>query len=259
MQAQAIEVIETSHDVAPAPQPPAPVTPMQLLTNAVERGADVAMLEKLMGLQERWEANQARKAFDEAMAAAKSEIGPIVKNRAVDYQNKNAYTRTSYKFEDLAQIAEQVNPVLSAHGLSYRYQTEQANGNVSVTCIISHRDGYSERNTLSAGYDRSGNKNDIQAIGSTVTYLQRYTLKAALGLAAAYDDDAQSAGRNEPDQPRRITDAQAQQVRDLIAETGADIEQFCTCYGIEAVPDLNPRDFRNAVQLLEKKKARANG
>jgi hypothetical protein len=61
-----------------------------------------------------------------------------------------------------------------------------------VTCIIAHSAGYSEENSLSAPFDPSGNKNPLQAIGSAQTYLQRYTLKAALGLAAAKDDDARS-------------------------------------------------------------------
>ena len=49
-----------------------------------------------------------------------------------------------------------------------------------MTCVVSHRLGHSEENTLTAGRDESGNKNNIQAVGSTITYLQRYTLKAAL-------------------------------------------------------------------------------
>jgi hypothetical protein len=53
--------------------------------------------------------------------------------------------------------------------------------------------GHSERTTLSATADTSGSKNSIQAIGSTVTYLQRYTLLAAVGLAAGGDDDGQAA------------------------------------------------------------------
>ena len=54
-----------------------------------------------------------------------------------------------------------------------------------MTCVLSHRDGHFEETTLTAGRDDSGKKNAIQQVGSTITYLQRYTLKAALGLAAA--------------------------------------------------------------------------
>jgi hypothetical protein len=145
-----------------------------------------------MNLQERWEANQARKAFDDAMAAAKAEIPTINKNRMVDFTGKTG-VRTHYRHEDLGEIARTVDPILAKHGLSYRFRTASPVGEpVTVTCVISHRDGHSEENTLVGPRDESGNKNAIQSIGSTLSFLQRYTLKAGLGLAASYDDEARS-------------------------------------------------------------------
>lgn len=170
------------------------LTPMEILNNAVDGGADVQTLEKLLTLQERWEKGEARKAFDAAMADAKAAMPKITKGREVDYTNDKG-KRTNYRYEDLASIAETINPILSKHGLSYRFRTESPpNMPISVTCIISHRLGHSEENTLSAPRDEGAGKNSIQAIGSAVTYLQRYTLKAALGLAASYDDDGRAAG-----------------------------------------------------------------
>src|SRR5690242_5808471 len=120
---QAVEIINPNRQqIADAPSPA--ITPMDMLNNAVERGADITVLEKLMALQERWEANQARKAFDEAMAAAKAEIPTIRKNRTVDFTSTKG--RTHYRHEDLAEIAETVNPILSKHGLSYRFRTSCA-------------------------------------------------------------------------------------------------------------------------------------
>lgn len=164
--------------------PSAPITPMDMIDRAVSSGANVETLEKLLALQERWEANQGRKAFDHAIAAAKARLPAIVKNQTANRGNAG-----SYKYEDLAQIAAQIDPVLSEFGLSYRFRTETENNRIKVTCIVSHRDGYSEATSLESGADTSGAKNPIQAMGSAVTYLQRYTLKAALGLAAAKDDD----------------------------------------------------------------------
>jgi hypothetical protein len=137
---------------------------------------------------ERMEKRNAKIAFDEALAAAKSEIPTIQKNRTVDFSTSKG--RTHYQHEDLGEIAKTVDPILSKYGLSYRWKTEaEPNQPVRVTCIISHRMGHSEENSLPAPRDDTGNKNSIQQIGSTVTYLQRYTLKASLGLAVAHDDD----------------------------------------------------------------------
>src|ERR1035441_7338511 len=93
------------------------LTPMDMLSRAVTQGATVDVLEKLMGLQERWEKHQARKAFDNAMSEAKSEIPVILKNRQVTYGN------TSYSHEDLPEIARTVDPILATYGLSYRFRT----------------------------------------------------------------------------------------------------------------------------------------
>jgi hypothetical protein len=42
---------------------------------------------------------------------------------------------------------------------------------------------------MSAPADKSGGKNDIQAMASTVTYLRRYTLTGALGITTGNDDN----------------------------------------------------------------------
>ena len=221
------------------------VTPMQMLQIAVERGADMAQLEKLMELQERWQANQARKAFDEAIAAAKAKIKPIAKKREVDFTT--AKGRTNYHYEDLALIASEVDPILSEFGLSYRYRSKQDGNKVSVTCVIAHREGHSEETTLTALNDESGNKNSIQAIGSAVTYLQRYTLKLALGLAAAKDDDAQKAG------VEFITEKQAADLQAKAEEVGANIPNFLRYLKVSSFDQLPVSKYAAALRALEQK------
>jgi len=222
------------------------VTPMQMLQIAVERGADMAQLEKLMELQERWQANQARKAFDEAIAAAKAKIKPIVKKREVDFTT--AKGRTNYQYEDLAMIASEVDPILSEFGLSYRYRASQDGNKVSVTCVIAHREGHSEETTLTALNDESGNKNSIQAIGSAVTYLQRYTLKLALGLAAAKDDDGNSIGG-----PEKITEKQAADLQAKAEEVGANIPNFLRYLKVSSFDQLPVSKYAAALRALEQK------
>ncbi|WP_245270479.1 ERF family protein [Mesorhizobium ciceri] len=223
---------------------------MAMIDRALASNATPETLERLLALQERWEASQARKAFDEAMSAAKSEIPIISKNRTVDFTS--AKGRTHYKHEDLAEIARTVNPILGKHGLSYRFRTSSAASEpVSVTCIVSHRLGYFEENTLVGPRDDSGNKNSLQQVGSTLTYLQRMTLKAALGLAAAEDDDAKRSEQTEDDNP--ISEEQRDILLRKIEETGTDIVRFCAYFKVEGVADLLTSQYERAVKSLEKK------
>jgi ERF superfamily len=249
--AQVIEHGEST-GIVPSQSLPVALTPIEILSRAVTNGSSVEVLEKLMGLQERWEKNQARKAFDEALSAAKAEIPVITKNRQVGFDAKKpGASRIDYRHEDLAEIARTVDPILSKHGLSYRWRTTSAvNEPVTVTCIVSHRSGHSEENTLSAGRDDTGNKNSIQQVGSTITYLQRYTLKAALGLAASNDDDGRAAGAH--DGP--INDKQTDEITALITETKSDIARFLKWAGAESVSDIPASKFSDCVAMLKAKK-----
>ena len=185
----------------------AAITPMSMLDRAIASGASVEVLERLMSLQARWQAAEARRAFSAALAALRHDMPQIVKTQQVDFSTGRG--RTEYKYEDLAEIIGAVSEPMAQHGLSFRWRTDSDTpGQVKVTCLLEHADGHSETTALSGPYDDSGNKNAIQAIGSVVTYLQRYTLKAALGIAAARDDDGRHGApqgspppREEPQRP----------------------------------------------------------
>lgn len=227
------------------------LTPMDMLERAVSSNAGIEVIEKMMALQERWEKNQARKAFDNALADAKAEIPIIQKNREVDFTSSKG--RTHYRHEDLAEVVRTITPILARFGLSHRFRTtSNANEPVTVTCIISHRDGHFEENTLSAGRDESGNKNSIQAIGSTSTYLQRMTLKAALGLAASDDDDdGQAVGRGETISEDQLGDLSA-----LIEDVGANRAKFCEYFKVKTLADIPAKEFKRACDALNAKRGR---
>jgi hypothetical protein len=230
--AENIRQIETQALVA--------VTPMDMLNRAVSSGASLEMVEKLMTLQERWEAGQARKAFDEAIAGAKAEIPPI---------QRNAKGHNDKRYADFAAIAKVVDPILSKHGLSYRFRTSQGE-RISVTCVLSHKSGHSEETTLSGPADASGSKNAIQAIGSTLTYLQRYSLVQMLGLAASNDDDGKAGGDGE-----MISQDQVEQLIALADEVGADKRAFCQYFKVDGIAQLPAKEFNRAVAALNKKRS----
>lgn len=204
---------------------PEQVTPASMISLALQNGIDLERLDKLMELHERWEANQARKAFESAMAAAKAEIRPVVKNREVDFTSSRG--RTNYEYEDFAAVADAVDSILGKHGLNYRHRPKQDGKNLTIICKMAHRDGHFEEIELTAQNDESGNKNGIQGLGSTATYLQRYTVKLALGLAAAKDDDGRKAGSGAPEKTVAPSPAGYESwVADMNAKTSDGYEAF---------------------------------
>ena len=214
---------------------PAVATPMELLDRALQSNVSAETLTKLMDLQERWERSQSRKAFDQAIANAKAEIQPIV---------RNAKGHNEKRYADFAAIASAVDPVISKHGLSYRFRTVQ-NERISVTCVLSHKDGHFEETTLAGPADTTGNKNAIQAIGSTLTYLQRYSLVQALGLAATNDDDGKASSGGD-----LISEDQVGELIAMAQSVRADEKKFLEYFKIAKLADLPAKDYPAAVTML---------
>lgn len=225
-------------------------TPAHMLQVALEKGASMEQLEKLLALQERWEANEARKAFAAAMAAFRAEAPVISKNAEVDFTNKSN-NRTQYKHASLDHITAKVNPILGRHGLTYSWVTEQENGTVTVHCDLMHVMGHRERVTLTGPRDESGNKNSIQSIGSACTYLQRYTLVSALGLSTGGQDDD---GAGSDAVLEVITDEQATKVKALLAETNSDEAAFLKMMKCESIEHIPAAKYAGAMLRLNEKK-----
>lgn len=251
--------------VGPNTQMPAPPEPqgggfMAMIEKAVDRG-DMTLVEKMMELQQRWEENEAHKAFNNALAAAKAKIKPITKNRTVGYEAKNEGSRdVSYQHEDLAGIASEIDEILGNEGLFYRWipSNDFANGMVTVTCRVSHRLGHSEDFTLSAKVDQGAGKNHLQAVGSAVTYLERYTLKSALGLASKHDDDGRAAGAvvDEVDQTP-LSAAQVEELQTLMVERAVPIAPFLgwvrrKAPKVEKINDIPGAYFASCISAIKK-------
>jgi ERF superfamily protein len=241
----------TDNNVVQMKEPPAALRPAQYIEEAIAKGAGIDVIEKLIALQERWDANQAKKAFNAAIAAFKSNPPEILKSVQVGYDSKKGGSHTSYKHEDLAELMSVVDPALAEHGLWVRFKIDSGD-KVTVICVVGHSDGYSEEaSKLSAAPDTSGSKNHIQAIGSTVTYLQRYTLKAALGLAAAKDDDGRGAGKWVSS---AVSDEQADTINKLLLEnfSAKAVETFLKMAGAPSVSDIMAVKYDSCIRYLNR-------
>lgn len=190
------EIVEVQQDKPRALMAATPATPADMVIYAMQNGGTIDQVREMMQLQREWEADQARKAFVSDMAEFKKNPPEVVKDKLV------AFAGTSYTHATLGNVTQAIVAGLAAHGFSHRWDVEQLpNGIIAVTCILTHKLGHSERTRLESKGDDSGKKNAIQQIASAVTYLQRYTLLAATGIATKdqADDDGQGAGKAPPE------------------------------------------------------------
>jgi len=227
---------------------PATQTPAQLLALAISKDLDIEKLERLMELQERWEAKQAKSAFFEALTEFQSICPELKKTKKVSYQTSKG--TTEYWYATLPSIISQIKSSLKQCGLSFRWEQEELDNLIKITCIVTHVNGHSERTYLPGGIDDTGSKNPIQARGSTVTYLQRYTLISALGLSSADTDND-----GNPPVPT-ITKDQAANLAALLDELGERVnkEGFLKFLKIGKLEDLPIFKYDRAVKELEGKR-----
>lgn len=198
----AITMIEKREIAAPQNTQLA-VGPMANAIAALQAGMTIESLRGIMELQKEWEALEARKAYVSDMAAFKLNPPEIYKTKLVSFSG------TEYMHATIGDVTRAVVDSLARHGFSHSWETKQADGMITVTCKITHRMGHSESTSMQSAPDISGKKNSIQAIASAQSYLQRYTLLAACGLATMDlpDDDGHGYGQEpsqfqvDPDRP----------------------------------------------------------
>lgn len=229
------------------------VSPAQMMQMALAQKGDLTGLKDMLELQKQWEAHEAKKAYHKAMAAFKANPPDIDKDREVDFTTKTGI-RTNYRHASLHNVATKINQALSKHGLSAAWRTEQPEGGIRVTCTITHELGHSESTSLTAGADQTGNKNPIQAISSTVSYLERYTILALTGLATRdMDDDGNAAGTPPP---APITEPQAIELTDMAEAAPGGIDRFKpwlkAAYKVDSVHDLNEVQYTEIRAALDK-------
>ena len=217
---------------------------------ATDPNFDVAKLEQLLALQEKWAATQARKEFVAAMAAFKADPPKLEKNKHVNFTSERTQKTTDYWHATDSEVTEKISVAMAKHGLSHRWNVEQSEGRIRVTCIVTHVGGHFESVAMTSNADDSGGKNSIQSIGSAVTYLRRYTLLAATGMSTGDMDD--DDGRDAQTAPR-ITEKQVADLEAKISEVGADRAKFIQYLKVDNIESLPPERYRAAIAALESK------
>lgn len=156
---------------------------------------DIDKLRQLLEMQERWELNRDKSALRHAMAEFKKNPPEIIKSRVAKVKMKDEKGTFTYNYADLEIITTAIQDGLAKHGVTHSYSTNDTGAMISVTCILKYGLYEEPGVTLTAGPDMSGTKNALQGKGSTLSYLEKYCLLAAAGVAAGMpDNDGQTQG-----------------------------------------------------------------
>lgn len=224
------------------------VTPMGIINRAVASGIDPDQLEKLLSLQERWEANEARKAYNLAMKACQEAMPVVVTD------SENTHTRSRYA--SLEAVTKTIKPIYTKYGFSLSYGSEQSDvpDHIVVTCDCMHIDGHTERRTLLCPYDNTGaqgksTKTAIQGMGSSVAYGRRYLKLMLFDVSISDEDDDGSAGV-----VAKISDNEARELDHWYSQIPESSQKpFLDWIGAEKVENIKAADFTKALEMLKRK------
>lgn len=233
--------------------------PNAVLLTAMQKGYAPEVIEKMMALQERHDATEARKAFHRAMSAFKADPPEVWRDLQVKFKDK-AGKDNEWSHADLGKAADAINVSLGNHGLNSTWRLEpQESGVIKVSCVLTHELGHSESTWLMSPPDTSGSKNSIQAIGSTIFYLERYTLFAITGLAPArMDNDG-----GPPKEIEYLSTDMVTEIKDKIDELKIDIPKFlgymskhfkCDISSVDKIPASGYKLAMNSIKAKEEKK-----
>jgi hypothetical protein len=104
------------------------------------------------------------------------------------------------KYADLSSVIDACREAMEANGLSVVQIPSFADGRVHLETVLMHKSG----EWMSGSISTKPVKEDSQSIGSSISYLRRYSLASFLGIAQEDDDgnaatgkqDEKPAGRN---------------------------------------------------------------
>lgn len=171
---------------------------------AADKTFDVARMERLFDLVERFKKQEAKEAYINARIDMKPHLPIIEQHGKIEIRKKDAHGKRtgpviqSTKYAYWEDIDDAITPVLDRFGffLDFRPGTAADGKSVTVTAILSHRGGHTEEATTPPmPADLSGSKNPVQSIGSTISYGKRYAAGLILNLRfSGEDDDGQAGG-----------------------------------------------------------------
>jgi hypothetical protein len=247
------EIVEHSNNAAPvATLQSQPDTFMRLFERlATDPTIPLDRIEKLLDMQRDLEDRKAKDAYMASMALAQGEIKAVV----ADKDNK----QTKSRYASYTALDDMVRPIYSKHGFALSYDTEDSEkpDHVRIVADCSNA-GHTRRHHVDMPCDGKGAKGgDVMtkthAFKGAVSYGKGILLTMIFNIPISdkSDDDGNSAGAIDAS---IITDAQADELRQIALSVKADMDRFCNFFRVESLVDLPSREFDRAKKMLGAKR-----
>jgi hypothetical protein len=224
-----------------------------ILSSAVQGGItkdNVEVVERLIALQKEMRSDEDRREFARALATLQSECQPVAASKSVPGNDGTV----RYKYAPFEGIMKQVSPLLARNGFSVTFDTDIADGRVTVTCTLMHVSGHAQANKFACRIGKGPPaSSEAQGDGAATTYAKRFALCAALNIVVEQDTDGADDARNVGE----VIDWQeADELRERVANCGADEKAFLQFAGATKFEDIQKNRLVELKKMLATKEAK---
>ena len=214
---------------------------------ARDPGLDVTKLEALMRMQFDLEKRQAEREFIECFSRLSGTLPRVKKEGVIDLGGKGKIPFA--KWEDIDKV---IRPLLSAQGFTLSFDTETVERGTIIIAHLMHSAGHSRATkTPPLPLDTGPGRNQIQAMGSTISYGKRYAAEMALNIVREGEDDDGIKGAM-----RFANEEEVAELQGLIKETGTDEGKFCNLFNVAHLHELPVSSVPPAKNMLLAKKGK---
>jgi ERF superfamily protein len=258
-EAENLPLVASSAAQLPAAPEPAPMSMMNFIAEALSNPAiSESKLEVLLRLQREVRDDEAREEFTEALRQAQAEMPRVKKNGTIDLgvDKSNGRPRGSIPFAKYEDVDAVVRPIAEKYGFSWTFSaTERGRDGGGALCTMTlSRGRHSREISIPLPLDAGPGRNNLQAMGSTMSYCYRYLTEMAFRIVReGADDDGVRGGTV------YLSEAEIEEIRSLLLETKTDVSRWLNLVpGTKSIEEIERGAFvacRNS--LLQKRAAAA--
>ena len=245
-----------------------------VMTAIVDPQCDPAKMQALLDVRERLMKEEAHVQFISAYIDLRADLPSINKDgkivaEGISKKSGRAYSQTTpyATFENINRITA---PILARHRFALLLLPDVGKdgigilmrGQLAFVCETPYgRIVHAEHCAIAAPLETGGSKNNVQGIGSSISYAKRYASVTLMNLVSHAPEDRDIDGND----PKAVEKAQAavpkidaKQIKQLTAaidDCGVGAEMFCKKYEIDAIADLPPKLFSEAISSCKRFKA----
>lgn len=241
-----------------APTPMVPAAPVQepnsllpaIIEMAKDKAVDTSKLEAILKMQAELEERAARREAIEAFGRLSAALPRVKKNGTINLGKDQAgKPKGEIAFATWTDMDRVLRPALAAEGFTLSFNSApREGGGLVVTGELMHRSGHVRSATIPLPLDQGPGRNNLQAVGSTLSYGKRYLAEMLCNIVRDDDDDGVKGGM------AFISPEETEELRGLLSDTGTAEERFCTLFNVAHLGELAQANLAAARNMLLAKK-----